>query len=260
MNAFHPKVALVTGASSGIGAATATLLASRGARVAALGRSADELRQTVDAINASGEALELVADVSDAAAMERAIAEVVLKWGRLDIVFANAGINGVWAPLDEIEPDEWDQTFAVNLRGTFLTMKYAIPYLQREGGSIIITSSVNGTRMFSNSGATAYACSKAGQVALAKMAALELAKYQIRVNVVCPGAISTEIDDSTQQRHIYKARAPVQFPTGDIPLTRGTPGSASEVAEAVAFLASDAARHISGTELFVDGAQSLLQG
>jgi NAD(P)-dependent dehydrogenase (short-subunit alcohol dehydrogenase family) len=185
---------------------------------------------------------------------------VVLQWGRLDIVFANAGINGVWAPLDEIEPEEWDRTLAINLRGTFLTIKYAVPYLQREGGSIIITSSVNGTRMFSNSGATAYACSKAAQVALAKMAALELAKYRIRVNVICPGAISTEIQESTQERHIYKARAPVQFPTGDIPLTRGTPGSADDIAEAVAFLASDAARHISGTEMYVDGAQSLLQG
>lgn len=169
-------------------------------------------------------------------------------------------MHDVWAPLDESTAEEWDQTMAVNLRGTFLTIRYAVPHLHRAGGSIIVTSSVNGTRMFSNSGATAYACSKAGQVTLAKMAALELAKFKIRVNVVCPGAIKTEIDQNTTLRHLYKARAPIQFPTGDIPLTHGEPGSAEEVAEVVAFLASDAARHVSGAEVFVDGAQSLLQG
>lgn len=114
--------------------------------------------------------------------------------------------------------------------------------------------------MFSNTGATAYSCSKAGQVAFTKMAALELAQYRIRVNVICPGAISTDIEESTEQRDLERVREPAEFPEGTIPLTDGTPGTSQQVADAVLFLASDAASHITGTELWIDGAQSLLLG
>src|SRR5690606_32619471 len=117
------------------------------------------------------------------------------KWGGLDIVFANAGINGVWAPLDDLKLKDWEKTININLTGTFLTIKYSLPFLKRKGGSVIITSSVNGTRIFSNTGATAYSCTKASQVVMAKMLSLELAKYKIRVNAVCPGAIKTEIEE-----------------------------------------------------------------
>jgi NAD(P)-dependent dehydrogenase (short-subunit alcohol dehydrogenase family) len=135
-----------------------------------------------------------------------------------------------------------------------------VGYLKRQGGSVVINSSVNGTRIFSNTGATAYACSKAAQVAFAKMVALELAKYRIRVNVICPGAIETDIDDSTQQRNVGQEKEPAEFPSGRIPLTDGQPGSAEQVAQLVLFLASDAASHITGTELWIDGGESLLQG
>jgi NAD(P)-dependent dehydrogenase (short-subunit alcohol dehydrogenase family) len=192
--------------------------------------------------------------------MERAIGEVQAKWGRLDVVFANAGINGVWAPLEELAPEEWDRTININLRGTFLTVKYAIPLLKKQGGSIIITSSVNGTRIFSNTGATAYSCTKAAQVAFTQMAALELAKHRIRVNVVCPGAITTEIDENTQHRNVEKEKEPVEFPEGEIPLTRGTPGTSEQVAQLALFLASDRSSHITGTPIWIDGAQSLLMG
>jgi len=114
-------------------------------------------------------------------------------------VFANAGINGVWAPLEELSPEAWDKTLNINLRCTFLTIKYAVPFLKKQGGSIIVTLSVNGTRMFSNTGASAYATSKAGQVALTKMIALELAQDKVRANVICPGAIETEIDQNTER-------------------------------------------------------------
>jgi NAD(P)-dependent dehydrogenase (short-subunit alcohol dehydrogenase family) len=87
--------------------------------------------------------------------MERTVGEVVGRWGRLDVVFANAGINGVWAPIDEIAPQEWEKTIAINLTGTFYTIKAAVPHLKRRGGAVVVTSSVNGTRMFSNSGASA---------------------------------------------------------------------------------------------------------
>jgi NAD(P)-dependent dehydrogenase (short-subunit alcohol dehydrogenase family) len=195
------RVALITGAGSGIGKAAALLLAKEGAKIGALGRTQDELKDTVAQIQgAGGEAIPIDADISQPNEMQQAVQQLVDQWGRLDIVFANAGINGVWAPLEELEPDEWDKTINVNLKGTFLTVKYAVPHLKKQGGSVIITSSVNGTRIFSNTGATAYSCTKAAQVAFTKMVALELAEHRVRVNVICPGAISTNIEESTEQR------------------------------------------------------------
>ena len=255
------KVALITGAGSGLGRAAAIRLAEAGAKIAALGRTADDLQATVDRIiERGGQAIVVEADISHPDEMRAAAEQIERQWGRLDIVFANAGINGVWAPIEELQPDEWAKTLTVNLTGTFLTIKYAVPLLKRQGGSVIITSSVNGTRMFSNAGASAYSASKAGQVALGKMAALELAKHKIRVNVICPGWIETEIDDSTEKRHVDEAREPVQYPEGAVPLTDGGPGTPEQVAELVLFLASEASSHISGTEVWIDGAQSLLQG
>src|SRR6185369_10004059 len=113
-------------------------------------------------------------------------------------------------PLEDLTPEDWDRTLATNLKGTFLTVKYALPYLKRQGGAVIITSSVNGTRVFSNTGATAYSCSKAGQVAFAKMTALELARHKVRVNVICPGAIETNIDQSTDKRNVEHVKIPVE--------------------------------------------------
>jgi len=255
------KVALITGAGSGIGEATAVLFAERGAKIAALGRTQDELEKVVANIRRSGgDAISTLADISKPDEMRRAVEETVKRYGRLDVVFANAGVNGVWAPIEEIEPEEWEKTLRINLMGTFLTVKYAIPHLKARGGSIIVTSSVNGTRIFSNTGASAYSSSKAGQVAFTKMAALELAKHRIRVNVICPGAITTNIEESTEKRDIEREREPVEFPEGKIPLTDGKPGTARQVADLVLFLASDASSHITGTEVWIDGAESLLMG
>lgn len=258
---FQGKAALVTGASSGIGRATAIMLAGMGAKVGALGRDEQDLQEVVETVTAAGgEAISITADLTRPADVQQAIGQLVDRFGRLDIVFANAGINGVWAPIEELEPDEWNKTIAVNLTGTFLTIKYAAPHLMRAGGSVIINASVNGTRVFSNTGATAYACSKAGQVAMAKMLALELAKHKIRVNVICPGAIDTPIHEKTERRDLEDAKEPVEFPEGVIPLTDGQPGKASQVAQLVVFLASDAASHITGTEMWIDGGESLLMG
>jgi NAD(P)-dependent dehydrogenase (short-subunit alcohol dehydrogenase family) len=255
------RVALVTGAGSGIGEAAARRFAKEKMKVAALGRTEDELQKVVDEIQHSGgEALTVIADVSDPAAVQQAVQQTVDRWGRLDTVFANAGINGTWTSIEELTPEDWDQTMDVNLKGTFLTVKYAVPHMKQNGGSIIITASVNGTRMFSNTGASAYATSKAGQVAFTKMVALELAKHRIRVNVICPGWIETNIDENTNRQNLDEIKEPVEFPHGTVPLTQGAPGTPDQVAELVLFLASDASSHISGTEIWIDGAQSLLQG
>lgn len=175
-------------------------------------------------------------------------------------IAAFAGINGVWAPIEELAPEEWDKTIRINLTGTFLTIKYSVPLLKRAGCSVIGTASVNGTRIFSNTGATAYSTSKAGQVALTKMLALELASEQVRVNVICPGAIATAIDQNTERRDLEKVQIPVEYPESSQPLTGGNPGSTEQVADLVLFLASDASSHITGTEIWIDGAESLLKG
>ncbi len=256
------KVALITGAGEGIGRAAALLLAKEGAKVGVLGRHREDLDKVVGEIEkAGGQATVLLADISRADEIQGAVDRLVKEYGRLDVVFANAGVNGVWAPLEKLEPEEWEQTIAINLTGTFLTVKYAVPHLKKQGGgSIIVTSSVNGTRMFSNTGASAYATSKAGQVAFTQMIALELAPFKVRANVICPGAIESNIDDNTEKRDLGKAETPVEFPEGQVPLTHGEPGTAEQVARLVLFLASDASSHVTGTPIWIDGAQSLLQG
>ena len=166
------------------------------------------------------------------------------EWGRLDVVVANARINGTWAGIEDLTVDDFRSTLDINLVGTFTTIKYAVPQLKRRGGSVVITASVNGTRIFSNSGATAYSSSKAGQVALAKMLAVELGPNRIRVNVICPGAISTEIADNTTAVN-DDVKIPVDYPEGNIPLTGGQPGSADQSGDLIAFLATDGASHTS---------------
>lgn len=255
------KVAVITGAGSGIGQAAAFVLAQQGAIVAGIDRTPDEAQATVEKINQNGgKAISTIADVSQPDQVKAAIDKIANEFGRIDIVFANAGINGVWAPIDELSPEDWTKTININLNGTFYTVKYAVPYLKQQGGAIVVTASVNGTRVFSNSGATAYASTKAAQVAFTKMIALELAKDKIRANVICPGAISTNIQENTQPQDIESIKEPVEYPEGKIPLTDGKPGTSEQVAQLVLFLVSDASSHITGTEVWIDGAESLLVG
>lgn len=259
-NMLDGRVAFITGGGSGIGAAAGKKLASEGAKVVLISRTKDELDGVVREIEgAGGTALALEADVSDSDGLRAAIETTVSQFGRLDVVFANAGVNGTWAGIEELTEDDFRQTVDINLVGTFLSIKHAVPHLKKQGGSVIVTASVNGTRMFSNSGASAYASTKAAQVALTKMLALELAPQKIRLNVICPGAIDTEIDDNTESNN-EGVGVPVEFPEGMVPLTGGKPGTSEQVADLVFFLASDLSSHITGTEIWIDGAQSLLQG
>jgi NAD(P)-dependent dehydrogenase (short-subunit alcohol dehydrogenase family) len=254
------RVALVTGASSGIGKASALRLAAEGATIGVLAHVPAEVESTAAEIAAAGgSAIPLFADVSDDDQMQDAVAALVDRAGRLDIVLANAGINGVWAPIDDLQPAEWDRTIAVNLRGTYLTLHHAVPHLKKqERGSIVVISSINGTRTFSNAGATAYSAGKAAQIAVVKHLALELARHRIRVNAICPGGVETEISSSTVHRNQQEAAIPVIWPNGAIPLSDGKPCSPDDIAETVLFLASERSRHITGTPIFIDGGQGLL--
>lgn len=262
MGMLEGKVAFVTGGASGIGRGTAKRFAQEGARVvlADVAEQQEEGTAAVQEIKAEGGQAQFVAcDVSDADAVKAAIEQTVQAFGGLHIVFANAGINGVWTPIDELQPDEWDRTININLRGTYLTLHFAVPHLKRGGGgSIIITSSVNGNRTFSNPGASAYSTSKAGQVALMKMAALELGRHNIRVNAVCPGAIHTNIDERTEPRDTEKIGIEVKMPKGSPALHEGQ-GEPVDVADTCLFLASDLSRHVSGVDIYVDGGASLLR-
>lgn len=259
MQRLKDKVALITGAGSGIGRATALRMAEEGAKICLVdlnNNRTEAVEQQIQSLG--GESLFIDTDVANPDRLKRAVDEAVHRFGKLDIVFANAGINGTVSPIEDMSIDTWDETLSTNLKSTFLTVKYAIPHLKKSGGSIIITSSINGSRKFSSFGMSAYSTSKAGQVAFAKMAALELARYKIRVNVICPGAIQTNIGENTHQTpELSKIEIPVNYPEGSQPLEHG-PGQPEQVANLVLFLASSESSHISGTEVYIDGVETLL--
>jgi NAD(P)-dependent dehydrogenase (short-subunit alcohol dehydrogenase family) len=251
----------VTGGGSGIGEAACLALAEAGAAVAVVDLRPEPARVVAEKIVAAGgKAVALAADVSDEEAISAAVTQAASQLGGLHVVFANAGINGMQTPIDEMTLEEWNATIGPNLTGVFLTVKHTIPHLRDAGGgSIIITASVNGNTLFSQPGYAAYSTSKAGAVAFTKMAALELARWSIRVNAILPGAVRTSIGDRTYRRNVervdYKFQPPAQWP----PL-HGTPAEPGEVADLVLFLASDASRRITGGEHLIDAASSLFRG
>lgn len=260
---MNGKVSVVTGAGSGIGRAAALRLAEEGSKVALIDLHAETVEKVRGEIQAAGgQALALTVDISEPAQYREALKQVASEYGKIDTLFANAGILGVVGPIESIEDDDWDKTLTNNVKGTFTSVKYAIPYLKENGkGSIVLTSSLSGTRVFSQKGFSAYSTSKASIAAFGQMAAFELAPSNIRVNIVAPGTIETNISDTGEQEPEVENMntKPVEFPEGTVPLPEGS-GTPEQVASLVLFLLSDEADHISGAVVHIDGAESLFVG
>jgi NAD(P)-dependent dehydrogenase (short-subunit alcohol dehydrogenase family) len=255
------KIALVTGGGSGIGESACHALARAGAAVAVVDVREERATAVAEHIQAEGgRAVAAVADVGDERQVSSVIAHTVEALGGLHVVFANAGINGMQCPIENMTLEEWYATINTNLTGTFLTVKHSIPHLRAGGGgSIIITSSVNGSRLFGLPGYACYSTSKAGQVAFTKMAAVELARWGIRVNAILPGGVRTNISERTYRRNLEPITYGISMPASFPPLY-GRPASPDEVAKLILFLASDDSSYVTGAEIVIDAAASLLRG
>jgi NAD(P)-dependent dehydrogenase (short-subunit alcohol dehydrogenase family) len=238
------KTAFITGGNSGIGLATARLFVAEGARVAITGRNKATLDAAANELGPN--AFAIVADATDVAATENAVARAVEKFGKLDIVFANAGIAGN-TPVGGTTLAAFEAVLRTNITSVFFTVQAAAPHLN-DGGSVILNGSV--ISVLGNPGYSAYAASKAGVRAMARVMASELSPRNIRVNVVAPGAIRTPIWNgaapSAEAFAELEKRLSLTTPLGRI-------GEADHIARTVLFLASDDAAHIQGAEIFVDG-------
>jgi NAD(P)-dependent dehydrogenase (short-subunit alcohol dehydrogenase family) len=243
------KVALITGGTSGIGRATAALLAKEGAAVALTGRNQERGEGVAQAINdAGGEAIFIRSDVRFADDCRQAVEQTLERFGRIDVLFNNAGVLYA-STVPECTEEEWDETIDSSLKGAFLMSKYALPsMIERGSGSIIHTSS--GWGILGGERAAAYCAAKGGLVVMAKAMAIDHGPHGIRVNCVCPGDVDTPmLPDDAQKRGMswedYMASA------SDRPL--GRVGTAEEIARAVLFLASDDSSFVTGEALVVDG-------
>ena len=241
------KVALVTGGTSGIGRETSLLFAKKGARVVVAGRREVEGNATVDLIRrAGGEGIFIRADVSRASEVEALIEKTVAAFGGLDYAFNNAGIEGHWVPIVEQTEEEWDQTIDINLKGTWLCLKYELRQMlkQGRGGAIVNNSSIAG--FISSQGTAIYSASKHGVLGLTKAAAMEVGRNGIRVNAVCPAAIETAMADRLFGAPDIKKKVLTFYPMNRF-------GESSEVAEAVVWMCSGAASFMTGQSLVLDG-------
>jgi NAD(P)-dependent dehydrogenase (short-subunit alcohol dehydrogenase family) len=241
------KVGLVTGGTSGIGRDTAVLFAKAGAKVAVSGRREKEGKETIDLIRAAGgDGLFVKSDVSRAAEVAALVQRTVEKFGRLDVAFNNAGIEGAWIPITEQSEEDWDRTIDINLKGVWLCLKYEIQQMLKQGGGGAIVNMASVAGWVGSAGAATYCASKHGVMGLTKAAALETARSGIRINAVCPAVIETPMGE-----RIFGAPEMKKYALGLHPIGRfGTP---MEVGEAVVWMCSDRASFMTGQSLVLDG-------
>jgi NAD(P)-dependent dehydrogenase (short-subunit alcohol dehydrogenase family) len=250
MGMMDGKVCIVTGGAGSIGLATARMFVHAGARVMLVDRREESLRLAAAELGDQADCVH--ADVSIAAQVKRYVDDTVARWGKIDVLFSNAGNSGVIAPVTEYPEDVFDSVVAVHLRGAFLACKYAIPQMN-DGGAIIITSSIMGVR--SDAGVCAYTAAKHAQVGFMRSVAKEVAPRRIRVNTIHPGPVDNDFQREVEQglSRVVKRDA-TEMLDELIPLHRhATP---EEVARAVLFLASDQSAFTTGSLLMVDGGLS----
>jgi NAD(P)-dependent dehydrogenase (short-subunit alcohol dehydrogenase family) len=248
------KVALITGASSGIGRATAEAFAAKGARVVAAARRQDELDSLVAAIESrGGKATAVVTDVSSSQEVQRMVDHAIATYGRLDYAVNNAGIEGVFTGITELADEDWDKVMHINLRGTFLCLKYEARAMLKggHGGAIVNIGSVNSFLGFPTG--SAYVASKHALIGLTTSVSAELASRGIRVNLVCPGLIDTPMHHRLRKLIGDEIYDKVAIPS--IHLQRA--GKPEEIANSIVFLCSDEASYITGTTLTPDGGFTL---
>ena len=252
MGRLNGKKAIVTGAASGIGRASAMVFAREGAKVLAVDLAEEGLAATAAMINqAGGIASSLISDVGNDDDVAKFIDNCLETYGGLDVIYANAGVSGGRVPLAEQTTEMWQEILRVNLIGPFLAIKHAAPIMRAQGkGSIICTASVAALR--ANAGGSPYAASKAGVVSLVQTAANELFASGIRVNAICPGLIETGMTKSTFDRARVRG---TEGKIGQLNPTRRN-GDPEEIANMALFLASDEASYVNGQAYAVDGGLS----
>lgn len=249
------KVAIVTGGASGIGLAVGKLFVRQGAKVLIVDLREDILQKAVVSI-ASNSASYITADVSQPDQTKRYVQTAIDRYGALDILISNAGVVGGKSSMVDYSIEEFDHVVAVNLRGVWLSLKFAIPEIQkRGGGSVVITSSIAGIK--GSAGSSAYCASKHGVVGIMRTAAIECAPFNIRVNTVHPGPIETPM----VEEHV-RGRYPEAPEEGRKALAETTPlkryGSPEEVAALMLYLASDESRYCTGGTYMIDGGKALM--
>ena len=251
MHSFTGQVGLVTGASSGIGKATARMMAARGAHVILAARRAELCEEIAEDIRRDGgEATVLACDIADESSIDALFAQIRRDIGRLDLAFNNAGVSSTLLPLAKLDLGDLHQSIQVNVVGTLLCMRHELDLMVSGGsGAIVNNSSMAG--MVGYAGLAVYSTAKHGVVGLTKATAREYAKSNIRINVICPGPVLTEMVTSTIASAPRDAPRPV-FPR----LPMGRMGHVDEVAEATCFLLSKAASFITGAVLPIDGGES----